>query len=134
MSCNACNLCEHPPLVDSLSRTAERLNCTFEHYHGAGNLNVIATQVHLAGSLPALPGGFQIGEKVIAAMRYEHPTDGKVMCGDVGTVAGPCNKKYLSQCHERINCTFNRYKGVGGLNVFVSQGKYNRRVCCCAHA
>ena len=54
-------------------------------------------------------------------MRYRHPTDGKVMCGDVGTVIGPCNKKYLSQCHERINCTFNRYHGAGGLNVFVSQ-------------
>ena len=105
-----------------LSSPEKRLNCSFPNYHGDSGLNVKITQIYRPDSPPCLPGGFQIGDRVISALSYESSKgEGKVFPGDCGTVIGPCDNESLTNQSRRLKCTFPHYHGTGGLHVLVTQ-------------
>ena len=54
----------------ALSKSKERVNCSFPGYRSLSGLNVLASQVVKTSEVATLPGGFKPGQTIIAGFSY----------------------------------------------------------------
>ena len=79
-------------------------------------LLAVCNPVRCVGYHQPLPGGFEIGQSIVAMFNFQG-----VERGHVGNVCGPCNNQQLTNPEDRINCNFSTHNGCGNLNVLSTQ-------------
>eukprot|EP00401_Gymnodinium_catenatum_P036508 CAMPEP_0117545120 /NCGR_PEP_ID=MMETSP0784-20121206/45931_1 /TAXON_ID=39447 /ORGANISM="" /LENGTH=748 /DNA_ID=CAMNT_0005341957 /DNA_START=88 /DNA_END=2335 /DNA_ORIENTATION=+ len=81
--------------------SANRVVCAFPK-HRAANLN---TSKQLWNRKEPLAEGYKCGEEVVSCISFED-ANGRVSCGDIGVILGPCSVASAHDSEKRVLCAF----------------------------